>query len=182
MTYSYIFYLFETIISIIEPFIKIIVLQQTQKCPSVKGNSMSHITCCHNIKRIEWKERKWYGAKKAQKSGKSTRVSTATRCFYPAIFLHPHWIYRLWDFEIISSLSAHTKIFFLLPPSSTSSLKIYQMKQQTRALFQTKFLQFVTSSWATNCWVSFSCSFSSFVMQSCPNNIHWLSKGNPRKL
>jgi hypothetical protein len=71
---------------------------------------------------------------------------------------------------------AHTKIPLFYCHRST--MKFYQMKQQTRehffsCLFQTMFLQFVTSGCGTNCGVSLVL----LVMQSCPN-IHWLSKGN----
>lgn len=93
------------------------------------------VTCCHNMNKSRRERRtnekgKIVIAQKQQKVEKWLEWDTATRCFYPAIF-----------FASALNLSFVRFISKWFPPNShqnfflLSTMKFYQMKQQTSALF-----------------------------------------------
>lgn len=116
------------------------------------------------------------------KSGKNdwNERDTATSCFFILpLFLHPHWIYRLWDLFRNDFLSHPT-----LAQTSHRAPQIHlctsnKMKQQKTFLFLHKwnFLSFVTSAWDTNCGFFFF-NYVILVFVFCHLVLSWDNQNN----
>lgn len=94
-------------------------------------------------------------------------------------FLHPHWIYRLWDLFRNDFLSHPT-----LAQTSHRAPQIHlctsnKMKQQKTFLFLHKwnFLSFVTSAWDTNCGFFFF-NYVILVFVFCHLVLSWDNQNN----